>query len=88
VASLDTRAIGLAIVAMGGGRRREGDRIDPRVGFTAIAAPGARVGPGRPLAVVHAATVPQAEAAAAALTAAITLGDAPPQQDLIRERLG
>jgi thymidine phosphorylase len=87
VAAIDTRAIGLAIVALGGGRRREGDRIDPRVGLTAIAAPGTTVGPGRPLAVVHAATVPQAEAAAAALTAAITLGAAPAAQDLIRERI-
>lgn len=88
VAALDTRAIGLAIVALGGGRRREGDRIDPRVGFTAIAAPGAQVGPDRPLALVHAATEAGAEAAAAALTAAVTLGEGPTDAPLVRERIG
>lgn len=87
VAALDTRAIGLAIVALGGGRRREGDRIDPRVGFTDIAAPGAQVGPGRPLGRVHAADAASADAAVAALAAAVRLGEAPAPQPLIRERL-
>jgi thymidine phosphorylase len=87
VAALDTRAIGLAIVALGGGRRREGDRIDPRVGFTDIAPPGAQIGPGRPLGRVHAADEASAAAAAAALAAAVRLGNAPAPQPLIRERL-
>ena len=33
LAATDVRAIGLAIVALGGGRRRAEDRIDPRVGL-------------------------------------------------------
>ena len=87
VAAIDTRAVGLAIVAMGGGRRREGDRIDPCVGLTDIAPPGAQVGPGRPLARIHAADEASAEAAAAALTAAIRLGETPDPPPLVHERL-
>ena len=34
---MDTRKIGLVIVALGGGRRRGGDKVDPRVGITRAA---------------------------------------------------
>jgi len=88
VAAIDTRALGLAVVALGGGRRREGDRIDPRVGLSDIAPPGAQVGPGRPLARVHAANEAAADAAAAALTDAIRLGAAPASAPLVHERIG
>jgi len=77
VAALDVRAIGLAVTGLGGGRRREDDRVDPAVGFSGVAGPGEEVGPGRPLAVVHARTQGDAKAAAAALRAAVTLGEAP-----------
>lgn len=87
VAAIDTRAVGLVVVAMGGGRRREGDRIDPAVGFTDMAPPGTQVGPARPLALVHAADEASAEAAAAALAAAIRLGEAPAPPPLVHERL-
>ena len=53
---MDVRAVGLAVVALGGGRLRETDPVDHAVGLTEVAAPGERVGPGeRPLALVHAA---------------------------------
>jgi thymidine phosphorylase len=73
---VDVRAVGLAVLALGGGRRREDDRIDPAVGLTEVAAPGELVGPGeRPLALVHAASVESAERAAQALRDAYTLGE-------------
>ena len=78
VAVEDARAIGLAIVGMGGGRVRADQRIDHAVGFTRVAPIGAEVGPDRPLALVHARSAAQAEAAAAELRAAIAIGDAPP----------
>lgn len=74
----DARAIGLAIVGMGGGRSRADQRIDHAVGFTRVAPVGSRVGPDRPLCLVHARTGAQAEAAAAEVRAAITIGDEPP----------
>jgi thymidine phosphorylase len=78
VAAEDARAIGLAIVGMGGGRVRSDQAIDHAVGFTRVAPIGAEVGPERPLCLVHARTTAQAEAAAAEFRAAVTIGDAPP----------
>ena len=45
VAGIDVRAVGLAVIDLGGGRRREDDAIDHAVGLTEVAAPGERVGP-------------------------------------------
>jgi thymidine phosphorylase len=76
---VDVRAVGVAIIGLGGGRARETDAIDHAVGLTDVAAPGERVGPGeRPLALVHAADEAAAERAVEALRAATTVGDAPP----------
>ena len=89
VTRVDVRAVGLAVVALGGGRRREDDRIDPAVGLTEVAAPGERVGPGeRPLALVHAADDNAAQAACVALRAAFAVGDqAPPKSPPVLERI-
>jgi thymidine phosphorylase len=76
VAGIDVRAVGLAVIDLGGGRRREDDAIDHAVGLTDVAAPGERVGPqGRPLAIVHARDEDSAARAAAALSAAFRVGD-------------
>jgi len=80
VTGIDVRAVGIAVVGLGGGRARESDPVDHSVGFTEVAALGERVAPGqRPLAVVHARDEASAERGAAALRAAFTLGDAPDQ---------
>ncbi|TWB47569.1 thymidine phosphorylase [Nitrospirillum viridazoti] len=74
VTAVDTRAVGIAVVALGGGRTRPQDGVDHRVGFTGIAGLGDQVDPtGRPLARVHAATEADADAAVAALRQAFTL---------------
>lgn len=73
LAAMDVRAIGLAIVALGGGRRRAEDRIDPRVGLTQVLPLGSSVMKGQPLARVHAASQADAEAAIAALQAALRI---------------
>ena len=52
--------------------------IDPAVGLTEIAPVGAEVGPDRPLAVVHARDEAAADAAIAALRAAVAVGDEAP----------
>ena len=77
LAAMDTRAIGLAVVALGGGRRRAGDAVDPRVGFDRVRPLGSVLRAGDALMRVHAATPAAAEAACAAVQAAITLVDAP-----------
>src|SRR5579864_7490249 len=75
VTAVDVRAVGIAVVDLGGGRAKETDRVDHGVGFTEVAAVGEAVGPGeRPLAVVHAHGDDAAERAATALRSAYTLG--------------
>lgn len=73
VVAIDVRALGLAIVELGGGRRRGGDAIDPRVGLADVLPLGARVQAGDALLVVHAASDAAAQAAAHAVQAAFTL---------------
>ncbi len=74
VQAVDTRQVGLAVVALGGGRTRADQAVDHSVGLTAIAGVGDEVGPGLPLAVIHAGDARQAEAAAAAVRAAYGVG--------------
>ena len=75
VAAIDVRAVGLAVLSLGGGRRRPDDEIDHSVGLTEIAGLGEAVGPERPLATVHARTEDQGKAAARQLRAAFALGE-------------
>ncbi|HEX5922572.1 MAG TPA: hypothetical protein VFY45_01990, partial [Baekduia sp.] len=81
VTAHDTRALGIAVMSLGGGRALESDVIDPAVGLDAVAGPGAKVGLGhRPLAIVHARDETGAAVAAAAVRAAITVGDTAPSE--------
>jgi thymidine phosphorylase len=74
---MDTRALGLAVVALGGGRQRPGQAVDPRVGLSHIAAIGQALSHGEPLARVHAADEASAHAAVQAVLAACRMGNAP-----------
>lgn len=78
VGAIDTRALGLAVVELGGGRRRGDDRIDPAVGLADLQPLGAPLHRDRPIAVVHAATDAQAAQAALAVQAAYAGADTPP----------
>ena len=89
VTGIETRAIGVAVVELGGGRMRAEDKIDHSVGFTELAALGAAVGPDAPLAVVHARDEIAAARATESLRAAYTLGDhAPEAGKVVYERIG
>ncbi|WP_287028192.1 thymidine phosphorylase [Pseudomonas sp. UBA6310] len=87
VQSIDTRAVGIAVVALGGGRRRPQDSIDPAVGLSELAFPGERVGPNRPLALVHARDLAQAEQAASAVLAAYQVAIEPREVPALISRL-
>jgi len=76
VTAIDTRAIGVAVIGLGGGRRLASDAIDHRVGFTELAGKGAGVDSDKPLAIVHAKDAESAETASAAIRAAYILGSA------------
>jgi thymidine phosphorylase len=73
VTSMNTREIGLAVVSMGGGRRKPTDSIDYAVGFTEVIALGEEVNAERPLAVVHVRNEAQFEEAEKSLRDAITV---------------
>lgn len=88
VSAIDTRAVGVAVVELGGGRRVAADRIDHAVGLTSLAGKGDIVGPGRPLAMIHARTAEDAEACAARVRAAYRLGAAPGRRQAVLERIG
>jgi thymidine phosphorylase len=68
-----TRDIGVAVVELGGGRRKAGDPIDFRVGLSQFAALGTTLSVGEPLAFVHAATPAEAERAVAQIQKACTV---------------
>ena len=78
VATMDTRAIGLAVIALGGGRLRASDAIDASVGFSAIQSVGVKLQRGDPLAQVHARSRSDAAAARDRLLAAVTIDDQKP----------
>jgi thymidine phosphorylase len=78
VVEIDARAVGIAVVELGGGRARASDKIDPSVGLTELAGLGAEVFDTRPLAVIHAQDDASAARAAATLSKAYRIGDAPP----------
>ncbi len=80
VNSIDVRAVGIAVVNLGGGRARDDDRVDHSVGLTEVAALGERVEPGgRPLALVHARDEESARRAGDAVRAAYAVGHAVPE---------
>ncbi|SUA99613.1 Thymidine phosphorylase [Pannonibacter phragmitetus] len=81
VTGVDARAIGVAVVELGGGRRVAADVIDPSVGFTELAGIGHRVDADAPLAIVHAATEDAARRATEALNAAYRTGDSGSVED-------
>jgi thymidine phosphorylase len=75
ILSIDTRAVGLAVIGLGGGRHVPTDKIDPRVGFSGFAEIGQLLGSDQPIAQVHAATQEAAEQAADVLRSAFVLGE-------------
>ena len=89
VAAMNGRALGLAIIQLGGGRTQPDQRIDHAVGLADIAAIGEAAGPARPLALVHARDDASAARAVAAVRAAIQIADhTVPAGPVVLRRLG
>ncbi len=88
VTAIDGEALGQAVVRLGGGRLRGGDRINPSVGLSEIMPLGEPVEKGEVIARVHAASAEEAERAAAAVRSAIAIGEEEPEEPpLIHERV-
>ena len=75
VKAIDTRAIGLCVVSLGGGRLHPHDTIDPSVGVSQLKLPGEYVAAGETLALIHASTPLKAEQAAKAVLNAYEISE-------------
>ncbi|NVJ97435.1 MAG: thymidine phosphorylase [Alphaproteobacteria bacterium] len=75
VADMDTRAIGMAVVALGGGRTNPAHDVDHSVGFTEMCQRGDRLAADQPFAMVYARSEEAADAAIASVRAAVMLSE-------------
>ena len=89
VTAIDAEKVGRVALALGAGRERAGDRIDPRAGVTLAVKVGDRVAVGAPLATLEKSTGPDGlEKAAADLYKAFQIAPAAPEpKPLILERV-
>ena len=87
VSVIDGEALGMVVVALGGGRRVESDRLDPAVGLSGVVRLGERVAKAAPLARIHASRLEDAQKAARDIQAAISVGDGCPLPPLIHEKV-
>ena len=87
VVGVEPRAIGEAIVAMGGGRRLVTDTVDPSVGFVITVKPGDRVERGQPIASVFARDTDGIGLGMAALKRAIVVGERADPLPLVSHRI-
>ncbi|MET0435972.1 MAG: thymidine phosphorylase [Devosia sp.] len=87
VAEIDTRGVGMAVVALGGGRATPTDRIDHRVGFDRLLGLGAKVDSQTPIARIHARDETSANDAESRIRAAYRFGATAPSFPLIADRI-
>ena len=88
VARVEPRAVGRGIIALGGGRQRVEDSINPTVGFVITAKPGDWVEQGEPLATIFARNPAGIETGRAALREAIVIAEeAEPPLPLVSHRV-
>lgn len=87
VTAIDTRALGFAVVSLGGGRTSPDQAVDPAVGLDRLASLAQPMRTGMPLARVHAASADAARQAAIAVTNAYAIGEAPRTRPKLFERI-
>ena len=78
--SMDTRELGLAVVTLGGGRRKPGDALDYSVGLTQVCALGDEMSKDKPIAMIHAQTETAFSEAEMAVKKAIHIGETRPEK--------
>ncbi|MDE9445855.1 thymidine phosphorylase [Xenorhabdus bovienii] len=74
ITEMDTRALGMSVVALGGGRRKATDPINYSAGLSDIVALGAEVNADTPLAMIHANNENDWQEAAEVVRKSIVLG--------------
>ncbi len=79
ISAMDTTALGMAIVGLGGGRLRPEDSVDHSVGFENIISLGENVTPDTPLMTIHARDERSFSEAEKRVRAAIEIGEETPE---------
>lgn len=88
VSEIDVRAVGNAVVKLGGGRTRSDQSVDHAVGLSEICGRGDEVATDQPLCLIHGRDDAIAEAVADDIRTAFTLATkAPPQTPIITSRI-
>ncbi|AKT39754.1 thymidine phosphorylase [Chondromyces crocatus] len=88
VVAIDPLEIGLSAVALGAGRTRADQKVDPAVGLTLLAPMGTRVTRGQPLCHIHARRRTDGEGIQERVKAAFQLGPSPaPDSPLVIDRI-
>ncbi|MDB5561658.1 MAG: Thymidine phosphorylase [Hyphomicrobiales bacterium] len=87
ISAIDTKGVGMAVVALGGGRIRPTDKIDHRVGFDNLLGLGETLVPDMPFARIHARDEASADEGERRLRAAYLLGGTAPSHPLIADRI-
>ncbi len=78
VTAMDTRAIGLSVITLGGGRTHPDQQLDYSVGYTHMCQIGDKVGKDKPLAIVYAKNEADVADVTKQLNAAISISDKAP----------
>ncbi len=87
VSAINTKKLGMAVVALGGGRRMPSDKIDHAVGFDRLAGLGAHVDDKTPIARIHARDETSAAEAMARICEAYETGDMIVVHELIANKI-
>jgi pyrimidine-nucleoside phosphorylase len=87
ITAIDTFEVGSAVAALGGGRIRIEDKIDPAVGFASEVGIGDRVEVGETIGIVFARDPDRAQSAVRQFQSAYSIGEVPPPTalELIKE---
>jgi len=87
ISYIDVRALGMAVVELGGGRKRVDDVIDHSVGLTGLNRVGKKVEQGDTLAVIHANDSDKAKMAHEMIAASYQISDTQTEHSLIAKRV-
>jgi pyrimidine-nucleoside phosphorylase len=87
VAEIDSQAVGIASVVLGGGRAKKGDSIDPAVGIVVHRKLGDAVSAGETLCTIHYNSETQAAQAAALLAKSFRISENTPEKQPLIHRV-
>jgi len=88
VRDMDPYALGMLALALGAGRTRADQAVDPKAGIELLVGLGTRVEPGDPLCSLHTSRPGTAGALVERTRAAFSIGAKPRLKPLLVERLG